>query len=104
MKITGSAQVPHTVGIRDLRQNLSKYVKRVKTGETLTVTEDGKQVAVLAPLVEKRDVVAKYVAAGKAAAPKDNLLTYLAEHPPVATTAGTSSSEELLDEIRADRL
>lgn len=40
------------VGIRELRQNLSVYVERVKAGETLEVTERGRPVAVLAPLPE----------------------------------------------------
>ena len=38
------------VGIRELRQNLSIYVHRVKAGETLEVTEHGRPVARLTPL------------------------------------------------------
>ncbi len=38
------------VGIRELRQNLSIYVDRVKDGETLEVTEHGRPVAELGPL------------------------------------------------------
>lgn len=38
-----------TVGVRDLRQNLSKYLARVKEGESLTVTERGEVVARLGP-------------------------------------------------------
>ncbi len=38
-----------TVGVRELRQNLSRYLKRVKEGETLTVTEHGREVARLMP-------------------------------------------------------
>lgn len=38
------------VGIRELRQNLSIYVDRVKEGETLEVTEHGRPVAELGPL------------------------------------------------------
>lgn len=37
------------VGVRELRQNLSVYLDRVKTGETLEVTEHGHPVARLAP-------------------------------------------------------
>jgi prevent-host-death family protein len=39
----------HTVGVRELRQNLSKYLARVKDGESLTVTERGLEVARLVP-------------------------------------------------------
>ena len=38
------------VGIRELRQNLSIYIDRVKEGETLEVTEHGHPVAELTPL------------------------------------------------------
>ncbi len=38
-----------TVGVRELRQNLSRYLERVKGGETLTVTERGHEVARLVP-------------------------------------------------------
>jgi prevent-host-death family protein len=38
------------VGVRELRQNLSVYLRRVKAGEQLTVTEHGHPVAVLGPL------------------------------------------------------
>lgn len=44
------------VGIRELRQNLSVYVRRVKdNAETLEVTEHGRPVAVLAPLPATSD-------------------------------------------------
>jgi prevent-host-death family protein len=38
-----------SVGVRELRQNLSRYLERVKEGETLTVTERGHEVARLVP-------------------------------------------------------
>ena len=37
------------VGVRELRQNLSVYLDRVKGGETLEVTEHGRPVARLGP-------------------------------------------------------
>jgi prevent-host-death family protein len=37
------------VGVRELRQNLSVYLDRVKAGETLEVTEHGRPVAQLGP-------------------------------------------------------
>ena len=40
---------PARVGVRELRQNLSVYLRRVKAGETLEVTEHGHPVARLAP-------------------------------------------------------
>jgi prevent-host-death family protein len=40
---------PVRVGVRELRQNLSVYLRRVEKGETLEVTEHGRLVARLAP-------------------------------------------------------
>jgi antitoxin (DNA-binding transcriptional repressor) of toxin-antitoxin stability system len=42
---------PSRVGVRELRQNLSVYLDRVKEGETLDVTEHGQLVASLGPPV-----------------------------------------------------
>lgn len=39
-----------SVGIAELRQNLSKYLKLVADGESLTVTDHNRPVAVLAPV------------------------------------------------------
>lgn len=44
---------PSRVGVRELRQNLSVYLRRVQAGETLEVTEHGHAVARLEPLAEK---------------------------------------------------
>ena len=44
---------PARVGVRELRQNLSVYLDRVKAGETLEVTEHGQPVAQLGPRREK---------------------------------------------------
>lgn len=37
------------VGIRDLKNQLSRYLKRVRAGERLVVTERGEPVAILSP-------------------------------------------------------
>nr|MDQ3384358.1 type II toxin-antitoxin system prevent-host-death family antitoxin [Actinomycetota bacterium] len=37
------------VGVRELRQNLSRYLERVKAGEAFIVTERGSEVARLTP-------------------------------------------------------
>jgi prevent-host-death family protein len=42
--------VMERVGVRELRQNLSVYLRRVKAGQTLEVTERGEPVARLEPL------------------------------------------------------
>ncbi len=40
------------IGVRELRQNASKYLARVQAGETIEVTARGKVVARLVPAVE----------------------------------------------------
>jgi len=46
-----SLRAPSTsVGVRELRQNLSVYLRRVAAGEALEVTERGRPVAMLVPL------------------------------------------------------
>lgn len=45
---------PARVGVRELRQNLSVYLDRVKAGETLEVTERGQPVAELRPRPAER--------------------------------------------------
>lgn len=42
-----------TVGVRQLKNRLSHYLRRVKTGERLLITERGKSVAVVSPAGER---------------------------------------------------
>jgi len=53
------------VGVRELRQNLSVYLDRVKAGESLDVTEHGVPVARLVPRLSEPPVgYARLVAEG----------------------------------------
>ncbi|MEO5885992.1 MAG: type II toxin-antitoxin system prevent-host-death family antitoxin [Candidatus Limnocylindrales bacterium] len=55
------------VGVRELRQNLSVYLDRVKAGETLEVTEHGHPVARLGPRRDKpRSIIDQMIADGRA--------------------------------------
>ena len=38
-----------TIGIRILKENLSRYLKQVKSGETIIVTDRKKKIAVIMP-------------------------------------------------------
>jgi prevent-host-death family protein len=55
-----------TVGIRELKQNLSKYIKEVKSGEKIIVTAHKKQVAVITPFNEESDELLELVRRGVA--------------------------------------
>ena len=57
---------PARVGVRELRQNLSVYLSRVKKGETLEVTEHGQPVARLTPNPPtKESIVDQMIADGR---------------------------------------
>jgi prevent-host-death family protein len=90
------------VGVRELRQNLSVYLDRVKDGESLQVTEFGRVVALLIPLpAEKLSPLERMVREGRAIPPKGSLK----DRPrPKPAPPGTPSSEEMLAWDREDRL
>jgi prevent-host-death family protein len=41
-----------SVGVRELKNRLSEYLRRVKAGETITITERGKPVGQIVPVQE----------------------------------------------------
>jgi prevent-host-death family protein len=88
------------VGVRELRQNLSVYLRRVTSGETLEVTERGRAVAILAPLPEASTPLGQLVASGRARAPAGDLLDLGA---PPGDSVSTRLSETLAED-REDRL
>ncbi|MEO1062009.1 MAG: type II toxin-antitoxin system prevent-host-death family antitoxin [Actinomycetota bacterium] len=52
------------VGIRELKNGLSKYIERVRSGEEVIVTDRGRPVARLSGLDASEDRLAELVAAG----------------------------------------
>lgn len=88
------------VGVRELRQNLSVYLRRVERGERLEVTEHGRSVAVLAPIgVEAEGPLDRLIASGRALPPTGDLLEVL---PPKGRPS--TRLTEALREERAERL
>lgn len=88
------------VGVRELRQNLSVYLRRVSAGETLEVTERGRAVAILAPLPELSSPLGRLIATGRVRAPVGDLLD-------LGAPAGGAVSRvlsEALEEEREERL
>ena len=45
-----------TVGIRELKTHLSRYLKRVRSGARLLVTERGRTIATISPVEASADV------------------------------------------------
>lgn len=97
----GEASHP-TVGLRELRRNLSRYLRRVKAGETLEITAYGQPVAVLRPLPPKpppnESVLDRMIREGRARPAKGDLLDI---GPPLKLGGGRSLSE-ILEEQRAE--
>lgn len=57
------------VGVAELRQNLSVYLRRVRKGETLVVTDRNRPVAVLGPAPASASDLDRLIAAGRVSAP-----------------------------------
>lgn len=89
-----------SVGVRELRQNLSVYLDRVKKGEALTVTEHGTAVAILRPLPAAASVLDRLVAEGRATRPSRSL----GQLPRPLEVKLERRLSDLLDEQREERL
>ncbi|GAB3275643.1 type II toxin-antitoxin system Phd/YefM family antitoxin [Parasphingorhabdus pacifica] len=53
------------IGVRELRQHASRYLKRVAAGESILVTDRGRTVAVLGPPTRELSLYDELVAAGE---------------------------------------
>jgi prevent-host-death family protein len=102
MAAAHSISAAKTVGVRELRQNLSRYLERVKGGETLTVTERGHEVARLVPSHGSVDPYYRMLAEQYGATiPTKSLLEVIDSLPPRRShPAGTTDA--LLDESRRE--
>jgi prevent-host-death family protein len=60
-----------TIGLRELNQNPSKAVARVRAGASILVTDRGKPILRMVPEVEHPSTLARLVAAGEARAPAE---------------------------------
>jgi prevent-host-death family protein len=90
------------VGVRELRQNLSRYLADVKEGESFVVTERGREVARLLPSGPPDSPLARLAAERGATMPRADLLS-LARRSDVAPAVGPPSLQ-VLDELREERL
>lgn len=92
-----------SVGIRDLKNNLSRYLKQVVAGRRVTVTDRGRVVAELIPPSAARSSASRYdelVASGvirPASEKGDPLINF----PSLKLPRGTAAA--LIDEDRGDR-
>jgi prevent-host-death family protein len=93
------AKQSQRVGVRELRQNLSAYLRRVGEGETLEVTEHGRAVAILAPLLLPLEPLERLAAQGRVIRAKHDLLSLGLPSDKVSKSASRA-----LSGLRGDRL
>jgi prevent-host-death family protein len=89
------------IGIRELRQNASEYVRRAEKGETIEVTDRGRPVAQLTPLPRPMSVLDRWIAEGKATRPTGSLADL---DPPIPLPPGSPSTQQIRDELREDTI
>lgn len=102
MAATHPSSAGKTVGVRELRQNLSRYLERVKGGETLTVTERGHEVARLVPSHSAIDPYYLELAEQYGATiPTESLLAVI-DHLPPRRSHPAGTTDAFLDESRRE--
>ncbi|MDQ3632102.1 MAG: type II toxin-antitoxin system prevent-host-death family antitoxin [Actinomycetota bacterium] len=89
------------VGIREMRQHLSRYAKRVRDGESFVIADRGEQIAQLGPPLNRASAVDRLVADRGAIRAKGDLLALVEDLP--EPLPGPSSAT-ILDELREDRV
>lgn len=80
------------VGVRELRDTLSKQLQRVREGHSVTVTDHGKPIARIVPL-EGQSVFERLVAEGKITPAKSRQ-----RHVPQPIVTGTTVSDLIADQ------
>jgi len=89
------------IGIRELRQNASEYVRRAEAGETIEVTDRGRPVARLAPLPAAESILDRLIAEGKMTPATADIASL---GPPLPPTPGARPLSEIVDELREDKI
>lgn len=91
------------IGVRELRQNASRYLAQVKAGHTVEVSERGTLIALLVPPDRGQSVRARLVAAGRLI-PASRPTGRLRSSQPVQVGIGEQTNQQLLDAEREERL
>ncbi len=86
-----------TVGVGELRQNLSKYLRRVQRGERLLVTDRNRPVAELGPPAIAGAELDRLIAEGRVSRPLSRRLP-----APLHLDGDPHALSRALDEIRGE--
>jgi prevent-host-death family protein len=87
-----------SIGVRELRQQASHYLRLVQAGQTLQVTDRGRPVALLIPL-PRDGVIEALIASGRAEPATADLLDL---GPPLAPQPGVPLPSGSLARARSD--
>lgn len=87
-----------TVGVAELRQNLSRYLRRVERGERLLVTDRNRPVAELGPPSATGAALDLLIAEGRVSRPLRRSLP-----KPLRLTGDPRALSRALDELRGER-
>jgi prevent-host-death family protein len=87
-----------TVGVAELRQNLSRYLRRVERGERLIVTDRNRPVAELGPPATPGGDLDRLIAEGRVSRPRRRGLPEALE-----LEGDPYALSRALDEIRGER-
>jgi len=87
-----------TVGVGELRQNLSKYLRRVEAGERLVVTDRNRPVAELGPPSSTGEALDRLIAEGRVTRPVRTALP-----DPLELAGDPLALSKALEEIRGER-
>jgi prevent-host-death family protein len=87
-----------TVGVAELRQNLSRYLRRVELGERLVVTDRNRPVAELGPPPSSGAALDRLIAEGRVLRPRRRGLPGSLE-----LTGDPYALSQALDEVRGER-
>jgi prevent-host-death family protein len=85
------------VGVRQLQQNAAATVRRVRRGERIEITDRGRPVAVLVPLIAG-SVIDALEASGRLSKAEEDLLDL---GPPIRLPAGVERPSRRLARMRA---
>ncbi|MBA2348452.1 MAG: type II toxin-antitoxin system prevent-host-death family antitoxin [Solirubrobacterales bacterium] len=86
-----------TVGVAELRQNLTKYLRLVAEGERLVVTDRNRPVAELGPPPATGEALDRLIAEGRVARPARRVLP-----GPLTTPGATTALSAALGEVRGE--
>jgi prevent-host-death family protein len=84
------------IGVRELRQHASRYLDRVKSGETVEVTERGRLVALIVPPEPARAARERLIAEGR-------LIPATGGFQLPRRIRAARTTAEVLDDLRDDR-